>query len=313
MQIKPGRAALAVLLTSGMGTAAMAVPSFHSSLSKAVKAIQTDVDEAEKPYQWALPSFIQAGPVQKEISLFVGDTCAGFKGRKFNIKQAQATIGITSRLQLLYGEQYFFAKGRSSTSRLDVADSYYGIRGVVKPPTAKDPTSLSLQFLAIRPDTASVVVGNTSALFDGTHNNQFSANYLDGHKNELQIQYTSVTETGGLSANVVTFGIAHDYQLSEFLRARVQGQLVSESFNGSGVSSNFELRPIFTGALVINPAPWLSIEGDGVIMPSGVPLAGGEFTAVSGLYLNNPGGVIDDIRKDFVAFASVRLLFHGKF
>ncbi len=300
-------------MISGLGTVAVAVPSFHSPLSKAVKAIQADVDESEQPYQWALPSFIQAGPVFKEVSLSLGDTYAGFKGRKFNIKQGQATIGINSRLQLFYGEQYFLAKGRSSSSRLDVADSYYGIRGVVKPPTKKDPTSLSLQFQAIRPDTASTVVSNNGALFDGTHNNVFSVNYLDGHKNQLQVQYTSITETGGLSANVYTFGIGHDYQLSEFLRARVQGQLVSESFTGNGVSSNFELRPIFLGALAINPAPWLSIEADGTIMPSGVPLAGGEFTAISGLYLNNPGGVIDDIRKDFVAFASLRLLFHGKF
>jgi hypothetical protein len=89
--------------------------------------------------------------------------------------------------------------------------------------------------------------------------------------------------------------------------------LVAENFVASGESSNFEVRPVLIGALAVNPTPWLALEGNITAMPAGLPMAGGEFTGVSGFDLYTPGGVIDSLRKDFVAFGSLRLIFHGHF
>lgn len=301
------------LCTLGLGAVSMAAPSFRSPLKKAVKAVETDADNEKKPYQWMLPSVIQAGLVQREGSVFFGDSYAKFKGRQFEMKQEQASIGVTDSVQLLYGEQYVLAKGRSSSSRFDVADSYYGARVVVKRPTATDSSALSLQFGAVRPDTGSARSGGSSATFAGTHNNIFSVNYLDKVKNQYQVQYTDITAPGGEFAHVYNVGYGREYELSEFVLARLQGSIITESFQAIGTSSNYEMRPVLYGCLAVNPTPWLSLEADITAFPMGTPLGGGEYTGFSGFDLYSPGGIVDQLRSEFVAFGSARILIHGKF
>jgi len=308
------RAATASLLIANLGVAAKAAPSFHKPLKKAVQALQGGIDEDKaKPYQWVLPSVIQAGLVQKELSIFAGDSYAAFEGRSFEMKTVQLSAGVTDWLQLLYGEQTVLAKGRSSTSRFDVFDSYYGVRAVVKRPTSADPSALSLQFEALRPDTGSAYVGSTSEDFAGTHNNIGSVNYQDRAKNLYQFQYTYVDGPDGVNAHVYNLGYGHDLDLGDSLLAHVQGALVSESYQAIGSSSNLEMRPMLYGCLAYQFTDNFSIEGDITIFPSGVPLAGGEFTAISSFALYSPGGVVDNLRSDFSAFGSLRLLYHVRF
>ena len=318
MQTSVVRASSVALLLTGIGAVSKAAPSLHTALAKAKKCVQSealkaDAEEANVPYQWALPSFIQAGLVQKEASLFFGGSYASYKGRSFTMAQGQVAVGVTDSVQLLFGEQSVLAKGRASTSRFTVRDDYYGFRAVVKRPTQTDPTALSIQYETIQPGTADVNIANASETYAGTSSNVFSLNYLDRKEDQLQIQYTNIAAGPGLYAHVYSAGFGHDYQLSEFVRARLQANLVAESFQAVAETSNFELRPILTGALALTPTPWLSVEGDLTALPAGLPLAGSEFTGLSSFDLYSPGGIVNSLRSDFVGFASLRVLFHGKF
>lgn len=313
MRTNAFRAAATALLVSAAGAVCQAAPSFHMLLAKAVKAVQSEASEEPAPYEWMLPSVIQAGLVQRGISGFVGVSGASFQGRSLDVNEAQITAGITDQVELLYGKQWVLAKGRRSTSRFDVSDNYYGGRVVIKRPTATDPSAWSLQYEAITPDTATAVEGSSSATYDGTHNNIYSVNYQDRVKDQFQLQYADITATGGYYAHVINVGAGRDYRWSEWVLARFQVNLVGETFQGIGESSSFELRPIVYGALAFTPTPWLSVEGDLTAMPAGMPMAGGDFTGLSGFALYNPGGVVNDLRSDFVGFGSVRLVLHGKF
>lgn len=306
------RAAASALLVLGFGAACQAAPSLHAAVSKAVKAIQADADDGPQPYEWMLPSIIQSGLIQRGVSGFAGFTGADFQGRKLNVTQVQATAGITDQVELFYGEEFILAQGRSSSSRFDVANDYYGGRVVVKRPTAKDPEAWSAQFEAIRPDTASATISGSAATYEGTDNNIYSVNYQDRIKNQYQLEYSDVSVVGGLYAHVLTLGAGRDYQLSDTCLARVQVSLIGETYQGLGISGS-DVKPMVYGALAFTPAPWISLEADVTGLPAGMPYAGGEFTGLSSFALYNPGGIVNDLRSDFVAFGSLRLLLHGKF
>jgi len=314
MQTNTSRAAIAALLVPILGAVAQAAPSFHSPLKKAVQALKGGIEEDKiAPYQWMLPSVIQAGLVERGVSVFVGDAYATFRGRSFNMETDQVGVGVTDWLQILYGNQYILAKGRQSTSRFDVAANYYSVRAVVKRPTAADPSALSLQFQAIRPDTGSAVEAGSSEEFAGTHNNVGSVNYLDRQKNQFQVQYTNVNGPDGVSANVYSVGWGRDYELNELFLARVQASMIGESYQAIGSSSNSEFKPLLYGCVAFQASDNLSLELDLTCFPSGIPLAGGDFTAISSFDLYNPGGVVSDLRSDFSAFASLRVMYHTKF
>ena len=307
------RVVLTTLFLAGVGAVSVAAPSLHSSLKKAVHAVESDINDEPGPYQWMLPSVIQAGLIQKGASIDLGEAGASFKGRRFEMKHGQATFGVTDYLQVYYGEQYFLAKGRSSGSRFDVADNYYGIKGIVKRPTEKDPTSMAVELQVVRPDTGSARVGGAGAEYAGPHNNVFAVDYLDRQSNQYQLKYTDVSIPGGFYAHVYSGGFGHDYRLSEFLLSRVQASLVAQSFKANAEQSSYELRPVLYGALALTPAPWLAVEADVTAYPAGTPIAGGELTGMSSFDLYSPGGVVNQLRHEFVAFASIRILFHGKF
>lgn len=270
------RAASAALLIPMLGAVAQAAPSFHSPLKKAMQALQGGIEEDKvAPYQWMLPSVIQAGLVQKGASIFVGDAYATFRGRSFNMETGQVGFGVTDWLQVLYGEQYILAKGRHTTSRFDVADNYYAVRAVVKRPTPTDSSALSLQFQAIRPDTGSAVEAGASEDFAGTHNNVGSVNYLDHQKNQWQLQYTRIDGPDGVSADVYSVGWGHDYSLSDLFLARLQASMISESYQAIGNSVSMEIKPLLYGCIAFQASDNLSLELDLTAFPSGIPLAGG--------------------------------------
>lgn len=314
MQTIITRGATAALLMANLGAAAMAAPSFRVPLKKAVQALQGGIEEEKQvPYQWMLPSAIQAGLVQKEASFVIGDSYSSFEGRSFEMKTVQVGAGITDWLQVLYGEQTVLAKGRSSGSRFDVFDSYYAVRGVVKKPTATDPSALSLQFEALRPDTGSAHVGSAVEDFAGTHNNIGSVNYQDRRSNLFQFQYTNVDGPASVNAHVYNFGYGHDLDIGSSCLLRLQGSLIAESFQAVDSSSNFEMRPMIYGCIAYRPDEHFSFEMDLTAFPAGVPLAGGDFTAISSFALYNPGGVVDNLRSDFSLFGSIRAMYHVKF
>jgi hypothetical protein len=313
METSFARVASAALLLAGIGAVSQAAPSLHSALTKAKKSVQAEADQAAEPYQWGLQSIIQAGLISRDVTILGDDSFASYQGRKFNLSQGQINAGVTDWLQLVYGEQYVLAKGRSAGSRFNLSDYFVGFRAVVKRPTSTDPTAISVQYQTVRPDTASADTTNSSATFAGTINNVFAVNYLDRHKDQIQFQYTDISAGTGLYGHVFSAGFGHDYELGEFVKTRIQGNFVAESYQAASESSNFELRPIIFGEFEVTPTPWLSVEAGLTVMPAGLPLAGGELTGLSSFDLYSPGGIVDDLRTKFIAFGSLRLLLHGKF
>jgi len=291
----------------------LAAPSFHSPLAKAVKAVRADAENEEQQYRWMLPSIIQAGLIERGASIFVGDTYAGFEGRSLEIKQEQLSVGVTDSVLLFYGRHFDLAKGISSTSRFNDSDDYYGARVVIKRPTPSNPAALSLQLEAIRPGQANLVTSGTAATFDATSNNVFSLNAKDSKENIYQLQYTDVSAPFGRNAHVGSIAYARDYELGEFFKARVQGTLIGETYQPLGQSAGSDVKPMFYGAIAVTPLPWLAIELDATILPSGIPFAGGEYTGLSSFGIYEPGGVFTDLRHDPVAFGSARIVIHGKF
>jgi hypothetical protein len=307
------RAAGAALFLSVSGAVASAAPSFHSAYVKAVKAVKADADEQANFSQWSLPSVIQAGLVERGGSIFFGDTLANFRGRTLEIKQGQISYGVTDGIQLFYGKQFDLAKGLSLTSRFDDSDDYYGARVVVKRPTSTNPSAISLQFEAVRPATADVTTSGTSANFDATHNNIYSVNVEDSRENLFQLQYSDISAADDRYAHVLTASAGRDYMLGEFVKSRIQLSLVTENFAGLGESAVTDVKPVFYAGFKVDPAPWLSLEADLTVLPSGIPFAGGEYTGLSSFGIYEPGGLFNELRQDLVAFGSFRLVFHGKF
>src|SRR5271170_7908161 len=100
MQTRPARVAIATLVIAGLGAAVNAAPSFHSPLRKAVRALQSDENEKQWPYEWSLASVIQSGLVHRGVSFFVGDTYANYQGRTFELRQEQIKLGITDKIEI---------------------------------------------------------------------------------------------------------------------------------------------------------------------------------------------------------------------
>ena len=310
---KPVRGAIASLLITGIGAAASAAPSFHSPLHKALKSIQKDDESSLEQHDWALPSAIKSGLAHRGISFFGGDTYATYQVRKFESKQTQVKISPTDRLELYFGRQFTWAKGRSETSRFENNASSIGGRYVVKPPTEFDPTSWSVQYQMIRPDTADIRVGNSQELLAGTKNNLFAVSYGDRSQNQFQLGYTMIDSPAAINARSISLGVAHDYELGSNLVGRLEGFLVGQAFNGMNESSKFELKPIATAYLAATPISWLTFEGNVSAMPSGMPFSSGEFTGVSSFAVYTPGGIVNDLRSKFLAFGSLRVVAHWKF
>jgi len=308
------RVASATLLITSLGVVAQATPSFHASLKKAVKAVQANADEdAKAPYHWLSPSVIRAGLVDPGLSISAGEAYATYQGRTFSMKTLQANLAITDAIELFYGKQYVLAKGRSSTSRFDVADDFYGARVVVVRPTSENSTSVALQYEAMRTDTASAVQGGNSETFNSPQINLYSVNVQDAHTNQYQFMYGTVRVPGTGDAKTYSIGAGKDFWLSNSLAARLQLNLVDQSYTIPGESSNFQVKSIAYGALAYTPTPWLALIGDLTVLPNGIPFSGGDFTGISAFEVYAPGGIVDDLRTSFVAFGSLKLVLHGKF
>ncbi|MDR3692531.1 MAG: hypothetical protein P4L46_24330 [Fimbriimonas sp.] len=313
MMTKTNRYAFLLVGTLALCSAAYAAPSFHATVRKAVKAVQDEEQQSKQGYEWALPSIIQSGPVQRGISFYGGETYATYQGRSFELRQEQVKVGLTPQFELFYGRQFALAKGRSATSRYNDHDDYFGGRVVVKLPTETDPSSLAIQYEALRPDTAHLVTSGNAETLAGPIDNTYSLNYGDRALNQFQLSYTTIEAPAFYDAHSISLGAGHDFNLGSNMLARLQATLVGQSFTGAGISSNFELKTIGSGTVAWSPTSWLSVEGNLTVLPSGMPFASGEFTAVSSFAIYNPGGIVTDLRRDFLAFGSLLVSAHWNF
>jgi len=304
---------LFIVVQASACVSAMAGTFLHAPLKAAQMAIKRDSEDVQAPYEWSMPSVIQSGLVTKGAAITFNDTFASYRGRSFDLRSAQLKVGVTDTLQLFGGLESILAKGRSTTSRFYDNNNFWGFRYVAVKPTATNPSALSLQYESIRPGTAEINTNSGNADFDGTTDNLFAVNYGDRAKNQFQLSYASITAPGNLDAHVYGLGWGRDFQLNDWFLARLQGHLIAQSFNGAATHSSYEMKSILFGGLAANPTPWLSIEGDLTVLPSGMPFSGGEFTGVSGFAIYEPGGIVDNLRHDFIAFGSIRLTAHWRF
>jgi len=309
----PVKAVATALAITGIGAAVQAAPSFHSTLRNAAKAIQDEQKKIDVPYEWSSPNAIQAGLIQRGVSLVGGGSYATYKGRKFELKQEQLKAGLSDQVELFYGRQFVLAKGRQSTSRFYDDTDYYGGRVVLKKPTTLNPTAWAIQYEAFRPGTGQINLGSSSETLAGPKTSVYSLNYGDKAKDQFQLSYTAVDSPAGFVAHAVSAGAAHDFDLDSNLLGRLQLAVLGQSFRGPVTTTNLEIKPILTGSISWNAFSWLALEGDATVMPAGMPFVSGDFTGISTFAIYEPGGVVDDLRHNFLAFGSLRLIAHWNF
>jgi len=312
MQNLKTRVAITPFLFLTVASAAMATPSFHSSLTRAVKAIGNEASDEDRTYSWSLPSIVQSGLVESGISVFGSETYAAFHGRTFELRQEQVKLGLFDQLELIYGRQFVHAQGRMASSKFYDDEDHYGARFVVKKPTDEDPSAWSLQFEAMRPGTAQISSGSNAETLAGPGINTYAVNYGDRSNFQYQAAYTSI-DAPLIDAHSASVSVGHDLRIASDAWARLQATLVGQSFSGAGESSNFQLREVVSGYVAWNPIRWLSVEGGITVFPSGAPFVSGEFTSVSSFAVYNPGGVVNDLRNDFSAFGTLVVMAHWKF
>lgn len=292
---------------------ALVSASYAVDPATAVRHALQDSKVQAKTAQWSLPYAFDANLRPRGGFASVGGYYATYKGRKMEMREIIAGVDITDAVRVWVGSQAYVVKGRQSTSRFHVSDDLYGVRWVVKPAKEAGDPSIALEFQATIPGTARATVGNSSATYNATKNNSFAVDYGLPSGLQTQLSYTSVKGAALGDANVFGLGAAKDFSLKDKLTLRVQGTLIGQSYTDAVEHVDLELKPVLYAAVGYEAVKGIRLEGDATVLPAGVPLGGTHFQGLSGFEIYRPGGVAGELRNNFVAFASIRLVFHSKF
>jgi len=306
---------MTILRSASIALSAFAIisASYAADPSAAISRVLQDSKVQSQLGHWSIPYAFDANLRPRGGFASVGGYFATYKGRKMEMREIIAGVNITDAIQVWAGSQAYVLKGRQSTSRFHLSDNLYGVRWVVKPAKEAGDPSIALEYQATIPDTARAVVGNSSATFNATKNNFFAVDYGLPSGLQTQLSFTSVKGSGDGDASVFGLSGAKDLALKDKLTLRVQGSLVGQSYTDVVQHVGFEVKPVVYAALGYEAAKGVRLEGDATFMPAGIPLGGTHFQGLSSFEIYRPGGIAGEIRNNFVAFASLRLVFHGKF
>lgn len=262
---------------------------------------------------WSSPWTITAKSPADKVFVSLGESYGSLSGRTFQLSEALIGFTPTDGLTLWFAPQNYFLKGHTS-GRLHLVSNDYGVRYVIKKPTATDAKSWAIQYEGVSPSTADVTTSSSSATYLSTQNNIVSGDYSDGDGFSAQALYGNVRGHSSGNANVFGLGAAGEWAAAN-ATLRVQGQLVGQSWSGAdtGTRVNLEVKPILEGTVAYRFLPWASLEGGITFFPSGVPFVSGETTGLSSFLLYEPGGPAADLRHDRFGYGTLRLLIGRKF
>lgn len=262
---------------------------------------------------WTIPFAFDAKPHARGGFASVGGYYANYKGREMTMGEFIAGYGIDGKISVWVGRQSYLLKGRHAGNRLELNDDIYGVKWAFKTPEYPNEPYWAVEAQVTRPGSASAVAGNSSATYFATKNYSVALDYRDPKGLLAQLSYANTKGAATGDAHVIGLAAAKDLRLKNKLRLRVQGNLYAQSYTDVVEKVGLELKPQFYAAVAYEAAPWLRVEADGSLLPFGMPIAGSHYTGLSSFQIYRPGGVAEELRDNFVAFASLRLVFHGKF
>lgn len=294
-------------------SALILVSASHADSASAIRRVLQDENVQAKTVSWTLPFAFDANLHPRGGFASVGEYYANYHGREMQMREFLAGVNITDVVKVWFASQAFVAKGRHSGNRFHVSDDVYGAKWVFKPAREAGDPSVAVEFQATRPGTASATTSNAAVTFNATKDNFFAIDYGLPSGLQTQFSYTSIKGAADGNANVFGLAGARDMTLREKLNLRLQANLIAQGYKDVSGNETFNFRPVLYAALGYEVANGLRLEGDASVMPFGVPLGGTHFQGLSGFEIYNPTGVAGELKDNMVAFASLRLVFHGKF
>jgi hypothetical protein len=278
------------------------------------RAAAQALDQAAFQYhaQWTQPGIIDSrGPSRGAFASF-DEYYSAINGRTMSMQELLAGVGITDRLCLWAGRQDYLLHGHHAGSRFSMGDDFYGGKWVIKRAQSDRDTSFAAEFQAYIPGTADATVTNSSETFDATKDTSVAVDFGPGHGWQTQLSFTAVRGFDSGYANVYSLGAGKDISVGS-AELRIQGQLIDQnSTDTNGIHTGDQVRPVFYAAVGYNATEWLRFEADGTLFPSGMPLAGTDFTGIDGFLIYNPGGAAN-LSSEVIGVVSARVVLHWKF
>lgn len=264
---------------------------------------------------WTDPYVLTARIPDSTIFLSGGFDYGNYRGRRLETREFRIGGTPTDWLSIWYGRSDYIIKGRKSGSRFRVDSDSYGLRAILKYPTDEDRSILSLQLEAVRPSTAQVTVPGARAQFAGPKTYNIGLAYEDpSPRLTYGLGYSNSSTSTEVRSSSVNIAVSRDWRAGRRLGFQAQGALVLDTWRDQlGRNRAASIRPAILGTASYRFLPWASIEGALSIFPSGLPFAYGGTTTLGTFLPYEPGSPADGLRRDFVAFGSIRLVAGYRF
>ena len=274
--------------------------------------------DAPSTTKWSDPSLLTARLMNERFVIKGGETLATYNGRTIEVNELFVGGKPIDHLFVWFSRQNFLVKGRSTGSRLRSTASSYGFRYAFNEPSEDERAGWAFQYEAVKPgDSTSTVInpgGSSSVTYSPTKNDVLTVIRDDINGESYWLSYAMVKLGAGAgSADVYTLGYGRDLQWGAKTSVRLQANAIAQRWSGPATNNVFEIKPVFSATLEHRLGGGLSFEAEGTLLPTGMPMAYGRLTGLSSFLLYEPGGAADGLRKDFLGFATFRLVYKGSF
>jgi hypothetical protein len=253
---------------------------------------------------WDTLGVIDARPKGRGFFGYAGEYYSELDGRKMQMSELVAGLGVTDSLSVWYAKQQYLLFGHHAGSRFRLGDNSYGAKWTFKTPTVENETSWALEFEVFQPGSATAVTGSSSETFQATKNITAALDFGTDHDFQYQLAYASVKGAVIGSASVFALGMGKDLNLGPKLKhfqARLQAQIIEQSYTDVDQHISAEFKGVAYGAIGYDMTNSWRLEADGSLFPKGMPLADGRYTALSSFQIYRPGGAAENLRSDTVA------------
>jgi hypothetical protein len=243
------------------------------------------------------------------LVISAGGSYGNYKSRSLELTDAQIGLMPSDSLYLWYGRQRILVKGRTSSSRLRLEDSVFGLRTILVKPQVDNGTTVALQAEVIQPEDATLNIGNSASRFDATRNFALSVILGRGETSDFRVRYGHVSGGNGGLAHVVSLGMNRQFKFLGF-DSYFQMEAIGQTWKSSatGKSKSFEPKLSLSYGASYRILPWLQLQGDLSLFPAGIPLSGGPMSGLGSFLIYEPGGVAGGLKSDLVGYGSLRLV-----
>jgi hypothetical protein len=299
-----------------MSNKPLRAPSFASiGLAIGSVAFAQDSDSNINRSAVISPWTITTKAPENKLFMSFGEFYGSYSGRSIEMREGLLGFAPVDSVYLWYAKQSYLAKGRTASSRLDMAADSYGARVMVKRPSFDGDVSIALQAEITRPSDANQRSGNSAQTFRPTKNDSFSVIYGAGRRLDLRAGYSRVEGSKAGKADVADLGLSTEIPTIGNFSATIQGDVVGQSWKDANAGKNhtLEFKPVISVGLGYRFCRWASLQADFAVMTNGVPLAGTRYGALGSYMIYQPGGVAGELQKNALGYGALRLVAGGSF